>query len=126
MRKILLPLLAASLAFGADFERSNWHTQTFFQVEPYTPISFEGEGQYLTEKIDEEVYTVPMSVGFLFNPIFTPLFKADVPFTIWLGAQFGEFQFGSISSGADYYYNGEQSGSGNEDCTFKIEGVYQR
>ena len=114
MRKILLPLLAASLAFGADFERSNWHTQTFFQVEPYTPISFEGEGQYLTEKIDEEVYTVPMSVGFLFNPIFTPLFKADVPFTIWLGAQFGEFQFGSISSGADYYYNGEQSGSGNE------------
>lgn len=114
MRKILLPLLAASLAFGADFERSNWHTQTFFQVEPYTPITFEGKGQLLNEKIDEDVYTVPMSLGFLFSPLFTPLFKADIPFTLWLGAQFGEFQFGEISSGADYTYNGAQSGSGNE------------
>ena len=108
MRKILLPLLAASLAFGADFERSNWHTQTFFQVEPYTPITFEGKGQLLNEKIDEDVYTVPMSLGFLFSPLFTPLFKADIPFTLWLGAPFGGFQFGEISSGADYTYNGAQ------------------
>ena len=113
MRKLFLPLLAATLAFGADFERSNWHTQTFFQVEPYTPIHFEGQGQYLTEKIDEEVTTVPMSLGFLFSPLFTPVFKADIPFTIWLGAQFGEFQFGEISSGKDYVYNGEQNGSGH-------------
>ncbi len=114
MRKLFLPLLAATLAFGADFERSNWHTQTFFQVEPYTPIHFEGQGQYLTEKIDEEVTTVPMSLGFLFSPLFTPVFKADIPFTIWLGAQFGEFQFGEISSGKDYEYNGApQSGSGH-------------
>ncbi len=113
MRKILLPILAVSLAFGADFERSKWHTQTFFEVEPYTPIHFEGEGQYLNEKIDEDVLTVPLSLGFLFNPLFTPLFKADIPFTLWLGAEFGEFQFGEISSGKDYTVDQPYDGDGN-------------
>lgn len=114
MRKFLILLLAATSAFAADFERSNWHTQTFFQVEPYTPISFEGEGQLLTEKIDEDVLTVPMSLGFLFSPLFTPLYKADLPFTVWLGAEFGEFQFGEISSGKDYRFNGQEyKGDGN-------------
>lgn len=113
MRKILLPILAVSLAFGADFERSNWHTQTFFEVEPYTPIHFEGEGQYLDEKIDEDVQTVPMSLGFLFSPLFTPLFKADIPFTLWLGAEFGEFQFGEISSGKSYTIDQPYDGDGN-------------
>lgn len=114
MRKILLSLLAVTFAFGADFERSNWHTQTFFGVEPYTPIHFEGSGQYLNEKIDEDVLTVPMSLGFLFSPLFTPLYKADLPFTIWLGAEFGEFQFGEISSGENYtFLNNHVDGDGN-------------
>lgn len=113
MRKLSIFLLMTTLAFGADFERSRWHTQTFFGVEPYTPITFEGSGQYLTDEINEDVLTVPMSLGFLFNPVFTPFFKADLPFTIWLGAEFGEFQFGEISSGAKYNFDGlEREGSG--------------
>lgn len=118
MRKIFLFLLAASSAFAADFERSNWHTQTFFRVEPYTPISFEGEGQFLTEKIDEDVSTVPMSLGFLFSPLFTPIYKADIPFTLWLGAEFGEFQFGEISSGKNYTFNGQEVPGGGQKLSF--------
>lgn len=118
MRKLSIFLLMTTLAFGADFERSRWHTQTFFGVEPYTPITFEGSGQYLTEKIDEDVLTVPMSLGFLFNPVFTPLFKADLPFTLWLGAEFGEFQFGEISSGAKYKFENTEPDSRGQTLSF--------
>lgn len=118
MRKIFIFLLATASAFAADFERSNWHTQTFFRVEPYTPITFEGTRNYQPDpeelSIHEDVLTVPMSLGFLFSPLFTPLYKADIPFTVWLGAEFGEFQFGDIASGDSLFVEGAgYSGAGN-------------
>ncbi|MCK9181969.1 MAG: hypothetical protein M0P13_03695 [Fibrobacteraceae bacterium] len=114
MRKLLFFLLVATLAYSADFERSNWHTQTYLQVEPYTPITFKGNGQYLNENIDETVNVVPVSLGFLFSPLFTPLFKADIPFTIFLGGEIGEFQMGKISSGEHYTFG---EGSSAQDYT---------
>src|SRR5574344_504636 len=111
MRNIVfLLLLLALTAFGADFERSNWHTQLYLQVEPYTPIKFDGKGQYLNDPVKETVNTVPLSLGYIFNPLFTPLFKADIPITFWLGGEIGEFQFGDISSNDSVVYS---SGSGN-------------
>jgi len=106
MRNIVfLLLLLALTAFGADFERSNWYTQLYLQVEPYTPIKFDGKGQYLNDPVKETVNTVPLSLGYIFNPLFTPLFKADIPITFWLGGEIGEFQFGDISSNDNYHYN---------------------
>lgn len=106
MRNIVfLLLLLALTAFGADFERSNWHTQLYLQVEPYTPIKFDGKGQYLNDPVKETVNTVPLSLGYIFNPLFTPLFKADIPITFWLGGEIGEFQFGDISSNDNYHYD---------------------
>jgi hypothetical protein len=42
-------------------------------------------------------------VGFLFNPFFTPLFKADIPFTFWLGAEVNSIQFREIASDPAYW-----------------------
>ncbi len=112
MRKIVFILLSVVAAYCADFERSNWHTQLFFQVEPYAPLQFEGKGQYLNDPIDTKVTTVPLSLGYLFNPLFTPLFKADVPFTLWLGGEISTFQFGDIASDDDFEASGTRSGKG--------------
>lgn len=104
MRKLLISfLLLTAAVYAADFERSNWRAQIYLQAEPAF-IHFESEEpQLLKEPIDKELLTVPVSVGFLFNPFFTPLFKADIPFTFWLGAEVNSIQFREIASDPAYW-----------------------
>ncbi|WP_173382281.1 MULTISPECIES: hypothetical protein [unclassified Fibrobacter] len=104
MRKLLITfLLLTAAAYAADFERSNWRAQMYLQAEPAF-VHFESDKpQLLKEPIDEERLTVPMSVGFLFSPLYTPLFKADIPFTIWLGAEVNSIQFREIASDPAYW-----------------------
>ncbi len=104
MRKLLISfMLLTATVYAADFERSNWRAQMYLQAEPAF-IHFESEEpQLLKEPIDKELLTIPVSVGFLFNPFFTPLFKADIPFTSWLGAEVNSIQFREIASDPQYY-----------------------
>ncbi|OWU99483.1 hypothetical protein [Fibrobacter sp. UWR2] len=89
--------------YAADFERSNWRSQIYLQAEPAF-IEFEAQNpQLLKEPLDKEIFTVPLSAGFLFSPLYTPLFKADIPFTIWLGAEVNSIQFREIASDPEYW-----------------------
>lgn len=98
-------ILAIAIATpAADFERSNWRTQLYFQVEPYSLVQFSGDGEFLNESIDTELWTIPLSLGFLWSPLFTPAFKLDVPFTIWLGIEAASFQFKEIQSYPEYKF----------------------
>ena len=90
MRRILLTsTLLATAVYAADFERINWRSQLYVQGEP-AYLNFEGG------KIDEEVFSVPVSGGFLWSPLITPFWKADIPFTLWLGLEVNSFQMGTI------------------------------
>ena len=104
MRKLLITFLLLSAAvYAADFERSNWRGQIYLQAEPAF-VHFESEKPQLLKKpIDKEVLTIPMSAGFLFSPLYTPLFKADIPFTFWLGAEVNSIQFREIDSDPAYW-----------------------
>ncbi|WP_141398384.1 hypothetical protein [Fibrobacter sp. UWT3] len=108
MRKLLISFMLLTVAvYAADFERSNWRAQMYLQAEPAF-IHFESEEpQLLKESIDKELLTIPVSVGFLFNPFFTPLFKADIPFTFWLGAEVNSIQFREIASDPAYWGVGD-------------------
>ena len=73
MRRIVtsfLPfLLLTATVNAADFERSNWRSQIYLQAEPAF-VNFEAKNpQLLKQPIDDEILTVPMSVGFLFSPL---------------------------------------------------------
>ena len=122
MRKLLLSFLLFSAAvYAADFERSNWRTQIYLQAEPAF-VHFESEKpQLLKEPIDKEILTVPLSVGFLFNPFFTPLFKADIPFTFWLGLEVNSVQFREIDNGPEYY-GVDDDGKKDEDSDLSAYG----
>lgn len=107
MRKIvtkILPfLLLSASVYAADFERSNWRTQIYLQAEPAF-VHFEASNpQLLKEPIDKEILTVPLNVGFLFSPLFTPIAKADIPFTLWLGLEVNSIQFREIDSNPAYW-----------------------
>jgi hypothetical protein len=108
MRKLLISfLLLTAAVYAADFERSNWRSQIYLQAEPAF-IQFESkEPQLLKDPIDKELLTIPVNVGFLFNPFFTPLFKADIPFTFWLGAEVNSIQFREIASDPAYWGVGD-------------------
>ncbi len=101
MRRIFLSLLLLSAAaFAADFERSNWRTQLYLQIEPALLKFEDSDPQLLVNKtIDEELFTVPLSFGFLWSPLITPWGKADIPFTLWLGAEVNTFIFNFNSQG---------------------------
>ena len=100
MRKLLVTLsFVAAAAYAADFERSNWRTQLYLQGEPAF-LNFEGKNKYL--ELDEDVFTVPMNFGALWSPLITPFWKADIPFTLWLGLELNSFQFGTIEDSPEY------------------------
>lgn len=101
----ILFLAFAIATQAADFERSNWRTQLYFQAEPYSLVTFSGDGPLLNDPIKTEVWTIPLSFGALWSPLFTPAFKLDVPFTIWLGMEAGSFQFKEIQSYPKYRFN---------------------
>lgn len=99
---ILLIFTAAS--FAADFERSNWRTQLYLQGEPAFLVFEDKDPELLDNPIDEEVLTIPASVGFLWSPLITPIAKADIPFTLWLGLEVNSIQFGTIGEKPSYHY----------------------
>ncbi len=102
MRRIFLTLSALATAlYAADFERSNWHTQLYLQGEPAF-LNFQGDNDLLDDGIDTDVFTVPVSAGFLWSPLITPFWKADIPFTLWLGLEVNSFQMGTIEDSPKY------------------------
>ncbi|MCQ2105783.1 MAG: hypothetical protein MJZ26_08335 [Fibrobacter sp.] len=110
MRKLItiLSLLTAA-GYAADYERSNWRTQLYLQGEPAF-LTFEGENKLLDDGIDTEVLTVPVSVGALWSPLITPFWKADIPFTIWLGVEVNSIQLGTIEDNPKYTIRDDEYG----------------
>lgn len=103
MRKLVSLLSVLTVAsFAADFERSNWRAQMYVQAEPAF-LNFKGDNDYLDEGIKTDVFTVPVSIGVLWSPLITPFWKADIPFTIWLGAEVNSFQMGTIEDSPKYH-----------------------
>lgn len=106
MRRILLTLSALATAlYAADFERSNWRTQLYLQGEPAF-LNFQGDNKLLDDGIDTDVFTVPVSVGALWSPLITPFWKADIPFTLWLGLEVNSIQMGTIEDNPKYHIPG--------------------
>ena len=106
MRRLIvfLLLIYSAASFAADFERSNWRTQFYLQGEPAFLVFEDKDPELLNKPIDKEVFTVPLSVGYLWSPLITPLAKADIPFTIWLGLEVNSIQFGTIGKAPSYTY----------------------
>ena len=87
---------------AADFERSNWRMQLYLQAEPAILVFEDSDPQFLVKKdIEKEVFSVPLSFGFLWSPLITPAWKADIPLTFWLGVEVNSFMlnFNSESFG---------------------------
>ena len=99
---------------AADFERSNWRMQLYLQTEPAILVFEDSDPQFLIDKdIKEEVFAVPLSLGFLWSPLITPAWKADIPFTLWLGVEVNSFilnfnaaGFGEVLANDDYKFDG--------------------
>lgn len=108
MRKVLLiSLLFAVAAMAADFERSNWRMQLYAQGE-FAYLQFKDSNpELILGKIDEKVMTFPINAGFLWSPLITPFYKADIPFTFWLGVEVNSIQFGEISKNPKFYFESD-------------------
>lgn len=114
MRKLLLALtLLAAASQAADFERINWRTQLYLQGEPaYLKFKADKDKTLLNDGIDTKLLTIPVSVGALWSPLITPFWKADIPFTLWLGLEVNSIQFGTIEDKPKYTFeddNGEEN-----------------
>ena len=85
LRFFLLLLCAANL-FAADFVKSNIRAQVFVGAIPYYPQDFIVSDKSKNPlKSNKDHFTFPLNGGFLWNPFFTPAFKWDVPFSLWIG-----------------------------------------
>ncbi|MBO7414139.1 MAG: hypothetical protein J6U20_10860 [Fibrobacter sp.] len=119
MRRLIvfLLLIYSAASFAADFERSNWRQQFYLQGEPAFLVFEDKDPELLNKPIDEEVLTVPLSVGYLWSPLITPFAKADIPLTIWLGLEVNSIQFGTIGEEPSYTYtdNGEEKKGPKQD-----------
>ncbi len=121
MRRLLfsLSLLAAAAVTtqAADFERSNWRHQLYLQAEPAF-LNFKGsvsDDRIVMDDINKDVLTIPVSAGFLWSPLITPFWKADIPFTIWLGLEVNSIQFGTIEDHPKYDLKGSSSSLRRDD-----------
>ena len=122
MRKVLfLSLIFAVATMAADFERSNWRMQLYVQGE-VAFLKFQDSDPELlvdrnmnTQKIDKSLMTFPINAGFLISPLVTPFYKADIPFTFWLGLEVNSIQFGEIAKDPTYYVEGNSCGKNNEE-----------
>ena len=123
MRKLLaiLSLLAAA-SYAADFERSNWRTQLYLQGEPAF-LNFKADSSHtlINGGIDKDLMTIPVSLGVLWSPLITPAWKADIPFTFWLGLEVNSFQFGTIEDSPEYTFSKEKNGKTVADTTNPLD-----
>ena len=92
MNFLLLLCVLAISAFSADFEKSNLRAQVYVDVVPYYPIAFDATGASSLSKQN----TLPLSGGVLFSPLITPAYKFDLPFTVWLGVEAGNWSFTNL------------------------------
>jgi len=125
MRKLLLVLtLLAAASQAADFERINWRSQLYLQGEPAF-LSFKADKKktLLDDGIDTKLLTIPASVGFLWSPLITPLWKADIPFTLWLGIEANSIQFGTIEDKPKYTFK-KDDGDENKDSPHNDEELW--
>ena len=115
---------------AADFERSNWRMQLYLQAEPAILVFEDSDPQFLVKKdIEKEVFSVPLSFGFLWSPLITPAWKADIPLTFWLGVEVNSFMlnfnsesFGEILSDDDYKFdgmNGDKQKASGQSLSFR-------
>lgn len=86
----VLALLFFGTAQSADFEKSLWRAQVYSQVVPWYPVEITGSLRNYQRKL------VPLSFGFLLNPLFTPAYKADLPFGLWIGAEVANIQWAEL------------------------------
>ena len=114
MRKLLAILsLLTAYTYAADFERSNWRTQLYLQGEPaFLNFKADKSNTLLDDGVDADVLTIPVSVGALWSPLITPFWKADIPFTLWLGIEVNSIQFGTIEDSPKYTIKNETSEKG--------------
>ena len=131
MRRLIISFLLLSVvAMAADFERSNWRMQLYLQAEPAVLVFEDSDPQFLVKKdIEEEIFTVPLSFGSLWSPLITPAWKADIPFTLWLGLEVNTFLMNFNAAGfgevlADDYYtfegmNGEKKEASSQSLSFR-------
>ena len=108
MRRLLILLtFFAAASYAADFERIHWRSQLYLQAEPaFLNFKTDEDNTLLVDGVDKDVLTVPATVGFLWSPLITPLWKADIPFTLWLGIEVNSIQFGTIEDNPKYvFYN---------------------
>lgn len=105
MRWILPVLIIVLTTQAADFIKSNWRSQVYLGVTPWSPTTFTPSTSLDTL---EDKPLVPLTLGFVFNPFFTPLYKADIPITFWLGFEVGSFEFAEL-------YNHENLDSSNHE-----------
>ena len=115
MRKLLLALtFFAAATQAADFERINWRTQLYLQGEPaFMNFKVDKKKTLLNDGIDKDVLTVPVSFGALWSPLITPFWKADIPFTLWLGVEVNGVQFGTIEDSPEYTFTDSETGKKN-------------
>ncbi len=123
-------MIFAAAAMAADFERSNWRMQLYLQAEPAILVFEDSDPQFLVKKdIEKEVFAVPLSLGFLWSPLITPGWKADIPFTIWLGVELNTFLmnfnaegFGELFADDDYAFegmNGDKQKASDQNLSFR-------
>ena len=108
MRKVLLlSLIFAVAAMAADFERSNWRMQLYVQGEvAFLKFQDSDPELLINKKIDKKLMTFPINAGFLISPLVTPFYKADIPFTLWLGLEVNSIQFGEILKNPTFTFEG--------------------
>ena len=114
----------AAASQAADFERINWRSQLYLQGEPAF-LSFKADKKktLLDDGIDTKLLTIPASVGFLWSPLITPLWKADIPFTLWLGIEANSIQFGTIEDKPKYTFK-KDDGDENKDSPHNDEELW--
>ena len=112
MRRLLTILtFIAAVSYAADFERIHWRSQIYLQAEPaFLNFKTDSSNTLITGGIDKDVLTVPASVGFLWSPLITPGWKADLPFTLWLGLEVNSIQFGTIEDSPKYHFYNKTKG----------------
>lgn len=98
MRIFFFLLICALSVYAADFEKSSLRAQVYFGATPYYPIDISPARQHtdFSPPPLQNQTVVPLQAGVLWSPLFTPAFKWDVPFTLWIGFEAGNWEWSEL------------------------------